>query len=103
MRRVLDYIDAQLRDDLGLVELATIAGLSPRHFVEAFKISVGKPPPICPGTAGPARHQAPARQRPDDRRDRTCRGVLESEPSDSELSAGDRAHSGPLPALAQLI
>jgi AraC family transcriptional regulator len=44
MRRVLDYIDAQLRDDLGLVELATIAGLSPHHFVEAFKISVGKPP-----------------------------------------------------------
>jgi AraC family transcriptional regulator len=44
MRRVLDYIDAQLRNDLGLVELAAIAGLSPHHFVEAFKISVGKPP-----------------------------------------------------------
>ena len=44
MRRVLDYIDAQLTDELGLVELAAIAGLSPHHFVEAFKISVGKPP-----------------------------------------------------------
>jgi AraC family transcriptional regulator len=44
IRRVLDYIDAHLQDDLGLVELATIAGLSPHHFVGAFKISVGKPP-----------------------------------------------------------
>jgi len=44
MRRVLDYIDAQLTAELGLVELAAIAGLSPHHFVEAFKISVGKPP-----------------------------------------------------------
>ena len=44
MRRVLDYIDAHLTDELGLIELAAIAGLSPHHFVEAFKISVGKPP-----------------------------------------------------------
>src|SRR6516162_6836520 len=44
VRRVLDYIDAHLTDELGLVELAAIAGLSPHHFVEAFKISVGKPP-----------------------------------------------------------
>jgi AraC family transcriptional regulator len=40
-RRVLDYIDAQLTGELGLVELAAVAGLSPHHFVEAFKISVG--------------------------------------------------------------
>jgi len=44
VRRVLDYIDAHLTDELGLVELAAIAGLSPHHFVEAFKISIGKPP-----------------------------------------------------------
>jgi AraC family transcriptional regulator len=43
-RRVLDYIDAHLTDELGLVELAAIAALSPHHFVEAFKISVGKSP-----------------------------------------------------------
>jgi AraC family transcriptional regulator len=36
MRRVLDYIDAQLTGELGLVELAAIAGLSPHYFVEAF-------------------------------------------------------------------
>ena len=41
MRRVLDYIDAHLTDELGLVELAAIAELSPHHFGEAFKISVG--------------------------------------------------------------
>jgi AraC family transcriptional regulator len=44
MRRVLDYIDARLTAELGLSELAAIAGLSTHHFVEAFKISVGKPP-----------------------------------------------------------
>jgi AraC family transcriptional regulator len=44
MRRVLDYIDAHLTDELGLVELATIAGLSLNHFGEAFKTSVGKSP-----------------------------------------------------------
>ena len=44
MRRVLDYIDAHLTDELGLVELSTIAGLSPNHFGEAFKTSVGKSP-----------------------------------------------------------
>jgi AraC family transcriptional regulator len=44
MRRVLDYIDAHLTDELGLVELAAIAGLSPNHFGEAFKTSVGKSP-----------------------------------------------------------
>jgi AraC family transcriptional regulator len=44
MRRVLEFIEAHLADELGLVELAAIAGLSPHHFVEAFKISVGKPP-----------------------------------------------------------
>jgi AraC family transcriptional regulator len=44
MRRVLDYINAHLADELGLVELAAIAGLSPNHFGEAFKVSVGKSP-----------------------------------------------------------
>jgi AraC family transcriptional regulator len=44
MRRVLDYIEAHLTGELGLVELAAIAGLSPHHFGEAFKISVGKSP-----------------------------------------------------------
>ena len=44
MRRVLDYIDAHLTDELGLVELAAIAGLSPHHFGEAFKTSIGTSP-----------------------------------------------------------
>jgi len=44
IRRVLDYIESNLTDELGLVELAAIAGLSPHHFGEAFKISVGKSP-----------------------------------------------------------
>jgi len=44
MRRVLDYIDAHLADELGLIELAAIAGLSPHHFGQAFRTSVGKSP-----------------------------------------------------------
>ena len=44
VRRVLDYIEVHLTDELGLIDLAAIAGLSPHHFVEAFKISIGKPP-----------------------------------------------------------
>jgi AraC family transcriptional regulator len=44
MRRVLDYIDAHLADELGLIELAAVARLSPHHFGEAFKTAVGKSP-----------------------------------------------------------
>jgi len=44
MRRVLDYIDAHLTDELGLVKLAAIAELSPHHFGEAFKTSMGTSP-----------------------------------------------------------
>jgi AraC family transcriptional regulator len=43
-RRVRDYIEAHLSDELGLIELAKIAGLSPHHFGAAFKITVGKSP-----------------------------------------------------------
>lgn len=43
-RRVVDYIDAHLGDELGLFELSTVAGLSPHHFGEAFKASAGMPP-----------------------------------------------------------
>lgn len=44
LRRVVEYICAHLGNELGLVELAAIAGLSPHHFGEAFKASSGIPP-----------------------------------------------------------
>jgi AraC family transcriptional regulator len=44
LRRVLDYIEAHLADDLGLVELAAVAGLSISHFSEAFRSATGYPP-----------------------------------------------------------
>ena len=44
LRRVVDYIDAHLSDDLGLIELAAVTGLSPHHFGEAFKAATGTPP-----------------------------------------------------------
>lgn len=44
MRRVLEYIEAHLGDELGLVELAAIVELSPHYFGEAFRISTGRSP-----------------------------------------------------------
>jgi AraC family transcriptional regulator len=44
VRRVLDYIEAHLTDELGLVELAAIVELSPHYFGEAFRISTGRSP-----------------------------------------------------------
>lgn len=44
LRRVQDYIMANLAAEIGLEELAAIAGLSPYHFCRAFKQSTGLPP-----------------------------------------------------------
>lgn len=43
-RRVIDYIEAHLGEDIRLAELAAETGLSPHHFGKAFKASLGKPP-----------------------------------------------------------
>ncbi|WP_170958851.1 AraC family transcriptional regulator [Magnetospirillum sp. 15-1] len=43
-RRIMDYIDDHLEDELSLADLATQAGLSPHHFGKAFKASFGQPP-----------------------------------------------------------
>jgi AraC family transcriptional regulator len=43
-RCVLEYIEAHLAEELGLVELAAIVGLSPHYFGEAFRISSGRSP-----------------------------------------------------------
>jgi AraC family transcriptional regulator len=44
VRRTTDYVAAHLAENIGLTELAAIAGLSPFHFARAFKQSVGDPP-----------------------------------------------------------
>jgi AraC family transcriptional regulator len=44
VRRVCDYIDADLHADPGLSELASLIGLSTEHFCRAFKASTGMPP-----------------------------------------------------------
>lgn len=44
LRRVADYIEAHLAEDVSLRDLATVAGLSTHHFGEAFKTSTGRPP-----------------------------------------------------------
>ncbi len=44
LRRVLDYIEAHLAQDLTLAELAGVACLSPSHFSRAFKQAVGAGP-----------------------------------------------------------
>ena len=44
LRRVLDYIAENLTGDLGLKELADVAGMSPHYFSELFRRSVGRSP-----------------------------------------------------------
>jgi AraC family transcriptional regulator len=44
LRRVEDYVEADLADDISLADLAGIAGLSLHHFGEAFHRSIGVAP-----------------------------------------------------------
>jgi AraC family transcriptional regulator len=44
LRRVIEYIDAHLSDELSVTDLAAITGLSPHHFGQAFKAMTGRPP-----------------------------------------------------------
>jgi AraC family transcriptional regulator len=44
LRRVVDYIEAHLAEDISLRDLAAQAGLSTHHFGEAFKASTGTSP-----------------------------------------------------------
>ena len=44
MRRVIEYVDAYLDQDLALVELAAIVSLSPNYFTRLFKQSTGFTP-----------------------------------------------------------
>jgi len=44
LRRVIDYVAANIRRDIRLVELANIAALSPFHFTRAFKRSMNMTP-----------------------------------------------------------
>jgi AraC-like DNA-binding protein len=44
LRRVQEYVDSHLSEDLKLEQLALTAGLSMHHFARAFKTSVGVPP-----------------------------------------------------------
>jgi len=44
LRRVKDFIDAQLSNEITISDLAAVAGLSQYHFIRAFKYTVGLPP-----------------------------------------------------------
>jgi AraC family transcriptional regulator len=44
LRRVLDYIAANIREDITLAGLAEIAGYSPFHFARKFALAMGIPP-----------------------------------------------------------
>ncbi len=44
LRTVTDYIEANLRESLSVAGLAEVAGLSPGHFLRAFRASVGQAP-----------------------------------------------------------
>jgi AraC family transcriptional regulator len=44
LRRVLDYIAANIKEDITLVNLAGVAGYSPFHFARKFTLAMGIPP-----------------------------------------------------------
>lgn len=44
LKRVLDYIAANLDENISLAQLAAIAGMSPHYFSELFKLSTGRAP-----------------------------------------------------------
>lgn len=44
LRRAIDYIEANLENDLTLPELATVTGLSPIYFARQFKLAMGLAP-----------------------------------------------------------
>jgi AraC family transcriptional regulator len=44
LRRVLDYIAANIEEDLTLVDLAAVAGYSQFHFARKFALAMGIPP-----------------------------------------------------------
>ncbi|GAB2891899.1 hypothetical protein GCM10027093_28830 [Paraburkholderia jirisanensis] len=44
LKRVTDFVEPHLHEDLGIVALADAAGLSPRHFARAFREQVGDTP-----------------------------------------------------------
>jgi AraC family transcriptional regulator len=44
LARVVDFVEANLHDDLKIDDLAAIACLSPSHFARAFKVSIGLAP-----------------------------------------------------------
>lgn len=44
LKRVLDYIDAHLRDDMALADLAGLLAMSPGHFARLFRQTTGLPP-----------------------------------------------------------
>jgi len=44
LRRVLEFVDVHLDEDLGLDSLAAVSGLSTDHFARAFRESTGEPP-----------------------------------------------------------
>ncbi|MBH5385529.1 helix-turn-helix transcriptional regulator [Bradyrhizobium sp. CNPSo 4019] len=44
LRLVQEFVDAQIASEISISDLAGVAGLSPYHFIRAFKEAVGLPP-----------------------------------------------------------
>jgi len=44
LKRVIDFIEANLQESIGLDDLARAAGLSANHFLRVFKLATGETP-----------------------------------------------------------
>lgn len=44
LKRVLDFIECRAHEDIGLGDLAAVAGMTPHYFCRAFRLTMGTPP-----------------------------------------------------------
>ena len=102
IRRVLDYIEAHLTDELGLVELAALVELSPNYFGEAFRISTGRSPHryVMERRIECARDLLRDEDWPI--RDIAYAAGFRPEPFHGELPPSNRGYARPIPPIASL-
>ncbi len=99
LKRVLDFIEARLADDIALDDLAAEACLSPFHFSRLFREATGQNAAPLPDRAARAGRAGQAGAQPlHPRRDRTRYGVRIAGQFHPRLSQVHRADAGPVSA-----
>ena len=104
MRRVREYVDVHLSENIDLTILASVAGLSVHHFARQFKT-------VCRRHPAPLRHTEEARTRPENAGAngsfviRNCirRRLFRPKPSDASFPSHARDHAARVSVVAALV